>query len=43
MIVFFHGEADVTMVTFLLEAAKPSQSVTRILSDDTDVFVLLAY
>ena len=32
-----------TMVTFLMEAAKSSQSVTRILSDDTDVFVLLVY
>ena len=40
---FFHGEADVTMVAFLLEAAQVSQSMTRILSDDTDVFGLLAY
>ena len=43
MIVLFHGEADVTIATFLLDATKSSQSVTRILSDDTDVFVLLAY
>ena len=43
VIVLFHGEADVTMVTFLLEASESSQSVTRILSDDTDVFILLAY
>ena len=29
--------------SFLLEAAKSGQNVICILSDDTDVFVLLAY
>ena len=32
-----------TMVSFLLVAAKSGQSVIRILSDETDVFILLAY
>ena len=40
---FLHDEADVTMVSFVLEAAKSGQSVIRVLSDDTDVFVLLVY
>ena len=36
-------EADVTMVSFLLETANSGQSVIRVLSDDTYVFVLLMY
>ena len=32
----FHDEADVTMVSFVLETAKSGQSVVRILSDDTE-------
>ncbi|MCG7883058.1 MAG: hypothetical protein JAY96_15870 [Candidatus Thiodiazotropha endolucinida] len=40
---FLHDEADVTMVSFVLEAAKSGQGVIRVLSDDTDVFVLLVY
>ena len=41
--IFQHDEADVTMVSFVLEAAKSGQSVIQILSDDTDVFILLVY
>ena len=37
---FRHDEVGVTIV---LEAAKSGQSVICILSDDTDVFVLLVY
>ena len=40
---FQHDEADATMVSFVLEAAKSGQSVIRVLSDDTDLFVLLVY
>ena len=43
MVVFFNNEADVTMESFVLEAANSGQSVVPILSDDTDVFVLLGY
>ena len=39
----FHDEADMTMVSFVLEAAKSGQSVICILSDDIDVLVLLGY
>ena len=35
----FHDEADVTMVSFVLETAKSSQCVLRILSDDTEFCV----
>ena len=38
-----HDEADVTMIAYLLQAAESGQSIIRILTDDTDVFVLLVY
>ena len=40
---FEHEEADVTMIAHLLQAAESGQSVIRIITDDTDVFVLLVY
>ena len=40
---FGHDEADVTMVSFVLQAAQSGQNTIRVLSDDTDVFVLLVY
>ena len=40
---FLHDEADITMVSFVLEAAKSGQSLIHVLSDNTDVFVLLVY
>ena len=36
---FSHDEADVTMVSYVIQAASHSKSVIRVLSDDTDVFV----
>ena len=41
--VFAHDEADITMISYLLMAAEFGTRVIRILSDDTDVFVLLVY
>ena len=38
---FNHEEADVLMVTYLLQAIHEGRKVIRILSDDTDVFVLV--
>ena len=40
---FKHDEADITMISYLLMAAESGTQVVRILSDDTDVFVLLVY
>ena len=40
---FEHDEADVTMIAYLLQAAEGGKAVIRILTDDTDVFVLLVY
>ena len=40
---FEHDEADVTMIAYLLQAAESEKSVIRILTDDTDVFVLLVH
>lgn len=38
-----HDEADVTLISYLLDAAKRGSQIIRVLSDDTDVFVLLAH
>ena len=40
---FKHDEADITMISYLQMAAESGTQVVRILSDDTDVFVLLVY
>ena len=40
---FFHDEANITMISYVLQAANYSTSVIRVLSDDTDVFILLVY
>ena len=39
----FSDEADVTMVSYVIQAANYSKNVIRVLSDDTDMFVLLVY
>lgn len=41
--VFTHDEADVTMISYLLQAVEKGKKVVRILSDDKDVFILLVY
>ncbi len=41
--VFGHEEADITMIYYVLEAAYDGKCVICMLSDDTDVFVLLVY
>ncbi|KAK3098071.1 hypothetical protein FSP39_015885 [Pinctada imbricata] len=41
--VFGHDEADITMVSYVLDAANKGHKVVRVLSNDTDVFVLLVY
>ena len=40
---FDHDEADITMILYVIEAAKCGKDVIRVLSDDSDVFVLLVY
>ena len=40
---FDHDEADITMISYVIEAAKCGKDVIRVLSDDSDVFVLLVY
>ena len=40
---FTHDEADVTVIAYMLQAAEFCKDVIRILSDDTDVFVMLVY
>ena len=40
---FEHDKTGVTMIAYLLQAAKSGTSVIRILTDDTDIFVLLVY
>ena len=40
---FAHDEAEVTIIAYLLQAAELSKKVIRILSDNTDVFVLMVF
>ena len=40
---FDHDEADITIISYVIEAAKCGKDVIRVLSDDTDVFELLVY
>ena len=41
--VFTHDEVDITMISYLLMAAESSKQVIHILSDNTDVSVMLIY
>ena len=41
--VFGHDEADITIISYMLQAADDSCHVVRVLSDDKDIFVLLVY
>ena len=36
-----HDEADITIISYLLEAVKNGKNIVRVIIDDTDVFVLL--
>ena len=40
---FLHVEADISIISYLFQAANAGRQVVRILSDDSDVFVLLVY
>ena len=42
-VVVTHDEADVTLCSYMLKAVAEGAQTIRILSDDTDVFVLLVY
>ena len=41
--VFLHDEADVTIIGYLFQATDDSRQVVRILTDDSDIFVLLVF
>ena len=38
-----HAEADITLCSYMLKAVEDGAQTIRILSDDTDVFILLVY
>ena len=40
---FSHNKADITMISYVLQAANLGRSVIHVLSDDSDVIVLLVY
>ena len=40
---YSHDEADITMISYLLEAVQNGKNIVRVLSDDTDVFVLFIF
>ena len=42
--VFLHDKADITIISYLFQAADAGHQVVRLLSDDSDIiFVLLIY
>ena len=41
--VFGHDEADIIIISYMLQAAAVGCHVVRVLSDDTDIFVLFGY
>ena len=41
--VFGHEEADVTIISYVLQAVGEGKNVVRVLCDDTDVFMLLLF
>ena len=41
--VFLHVEADVTIISYLFQAADDGRQVVRILTDDSDIFVQLVF
>ena len=41
--VFGHDEADITIISYMLQSADDGCHVVKVLSDDTDIFVLLVY
>ncbi len=41
--VYSHDEADITIISYLLEAVANGKQTVRVISDDTDVFVLLIF
>ncbi len=40
---FDHDEADLTIISYVLDATRHVKSIVQIVSDDTDVFLLLVY
>ena len=40
---YSHDEAHITIISYLLEAVKNGKNIVRVISDDTDVFVLLIF
>ena len=40
---YSHDEADIITISYLLEAVKNGKNIVRVISDDTDVFVLLIF
>ena len=38
-----HAEADITLCNYMLKVIDDGVQITRILSDDMDVFILLLY
>ena len=42
-VLFNHEEADVLMVSFMIDAVRYGKKVIRILNDDTDVYIILIF
>ena len=40
---FSHDEVDITMISYVVQVTNQGKNMTHVLSDDSDVFVLLVY
>ena len=40
---YSHDEAYITVISYILEAVKNGKNIVRVISDDTDIFVLLIF
>ena len=39
--IYSHDEADITIISYLLESVKNGKNIVRVISDDTEFFILL--
>ena len=40
---YSHNEADIVIISYLLEAVTNGKNIVRVISDDTDIFLLLIF
>ena len=41
--IYRHDEAEITVISYLLEATRNGKNTVRVITDDTDIFILLIF